>query len=346
MSADILARIQAAQEEAVAHVARASTLAELRDAEVATTGRKAPLSEIKSGMAGLSPEERPVAGRAIQEALEAVGEAIAGRRATLEAEEETSALAADRVDVTLPPRATPPGHPHPISLMLDRIVDVFVGMGYRVAEGPEVETAWYSFGALNMPEDHPALSMWDTLYIQGSKALLRPHTSPVQIRAMEKQPPPIYIISPGRCARRDAFDASHSPVFHQIEGLAVDRGISFADLKGTLNTFAKEIFGAQLATRFRPSYFPFTEPSAEMDVACPTCEGAGCSACGRSGWIELLGSGMVHPQVLRNVGYDPEVYTGFAFGMGVDRNAMRAYGIPDIRQLFDNDVRFLARFAG
>ena len=346
MTDDLLARVEGARDDAVARIRAAATLAELRDVEVATTGRKAPLSEIKSGMASLTADQRPIAGRAIQDALRAVGEAVAERRAALEAAEESAGLAADRVDVTLPGRRAPVGHPHPISLMLDRIVDIFVGMGYRVAEGPEVETEWYAFGALNMPEDHPALSMWDTLYLQGAQALLRPHTSPVQIRAMEKQPPPIYIVAPGRTFRRDAFDASHSPVFHQVEGLAVDRGISFADLKGTLDTFAREIFGAQLATRFRPSYFPFTEPSAEMDVACPTCEGAGCSACGRSGWIELLGSGMVHPQVLANAGYDPEAYTGFAFGMGVERIAMRAFGIPDLRQLFDNDMRFLARFAG
>ena len=346
MTEQLLARVDVARDEAVERIAGAGSLAKLRDIEIATTGRKAPLSELKSGMSGLPAEQRPVAGKAIQEALRAVEYAIAERRAVLEAAEEGASLAGDRVDVTLPGRAIPPGHPHPISLMMDRIVDVFVAMGYRVAEGPEVETDWYAFGALNMPEDHPALSMWDTLYLEGAEALLRPHTSPVQIRAMEKQPPPIYIVAPGRTFRRDAFDASHSPVFHQVEGLAVDRGISFADLKGTLEAFAKQIFGAQLATRFRPSYFPFTEPSAEMDVACPTCEGAGCSACGRSGWIELLGSGMVHPQVLKNAGYDPEAYTGFAFGMGVERIAMRAFGVPDLRQLFDNDVRFLARFAG
>ncbi|MGH2727153.1 MAG: phenylalanine--tRNA ligase subunit alpha, partial [Actinomycetota bacterium] len=281
-----------------------------------------------------------------QEAIKDVEAALAARRAALEAAEETAALASDRVDVTLPGRRLPPGHPHPITLMLDRIVDVFVAMGYRVAEGPEVETDWYNFEALNMPPDHAARSMWDTLYVAGGSTMLRTHTSPVQIRAMEKQPPPIYIISPGRCARRDAFDAIHSPVFHQVEGLAVDRGITFADLKGTLNAFVEAIYGAGYATRFRPSYFPFTEPSAELDTACPSCNGSGCSACGRSGWVELLGCGMVHPTVLRNVGYDPEVFTGFAFGMGIERNAMRAFGIPDMRQLFDNDVRFLARFAG
>jgi phenylalanyl-tRNA synthetase alpha chain len=346
MTDELLARVEAARDEAVARIAAAETLAELRDTEVATTGRKAPLSDLKSGMGGLSPEQRPIAGKAIQQALRAVEEALADRRTRLETAEETAALAGDRVDVTLPGRRVPPGHPHPVSIMLERIVDVFVAMGYRVAEGPEVETDWYNFEALNMPPDHAARSMWDTLYIAGAQTMLRTHTSPVQIRAMEKQPPPIYVIAPGRTFRRDAFDATHSPVFHQVEGLAVDRGITFADLKGTLDAFAKEIFGASQRLRFRPSFFPFTEPSAEVDVACPSCDGAGCSACGRSGWIELLGCGMVHPVVLKNAGYDPEVYTGFAFGMGPERIAMRAYGIPDMRQLFDNDVRFLARFAG
>ena len=346
MSEAILERIAAARDEALARIEAAGSLAELREAEVAATGRKAPLSEVKSGLGGLTHEERPVVGRALQRAIGEVDGALTQRRLALETEEQAGALEADRIDVTLPGRALPPGHPHPISLMLDRIVDVFVGMGYRVAEGPEVENDWYNFEALNMPPDHPARSLWDTLYIAGAPTLLRTHTSPVQIRAMKQQPPPIYVIAPGRTYRRDAFDASHSPMFHQVEGLAVDRGITFADLKGTLDTFAREVFDAKLPTRFRPSYFPFTEPSAEMDVACPSCEGAGCAACGRSGWIELLGAGMVHPVVLKHVGYDPEQVSGFAFGMGVERIAMRRYGIADLRQLYDNDVRFLARFAG
>jgi phenylalanyl-tRNA synthetase alpha chain len=345
MTEDLLARAAAARDAALARIASASTLAEIAEVEIQELGRKAPLTELKRSMRDVAAEERPHVGRFLEEALARLNAAAAARRSELEAQEEERALASDRVDVTLPGRDPLPGHPHPISLTLERITDVFVAMGYRVAEGPEVETDWYSFEALNMPEDHPARSLWDTLYIAGSNTMLRPHTSPVQIRAMKAQPPPIYVIAPGRCARRDAFDASHSPVFHQVEGLAVDRGISFADLKGTLLTITKELFGER-RTRFRPSYFPFTEPSAEMDIACPTCEGEGCSACGRSGWIELLGAGMVHPKVLANVGYDPEQVSGFAFGMGVDRMAMRAYGITDIRLLFDNDVRFLARFAG
>ena len=338
--------VEAARADALAQIDAASTLDALEQATIAATGRKAPLSRLKSGLGQLAAEDRPAVGRAIQEAITALDEAIARKRGALEADAESVRLEGDRVDVTLPGRSGAVGHPHPISLMLERIVDVFVGMGYRVAEGPVVENDWNNFEALNMPPDHPARSMWDTLYIADSKALVRTHTSPVQIRAMQAQPPPIYIIAPGRCGRRDAFDATHSPDFVQVEGLAVDRDITFADLKGTLDAFAKAIFGAHQTTRFRPSYFPFTEPSAELDVTCPSCNGVGCSGCGRSGWVELLGCGMVHPKVLQNVGYDTEVYSGFAFGMGVERNAMRAFDIPDIRQLFDNDVRFLARFAG
>jgi phenylalanyl-tRNA synthetase alpha chain len=346
VTGDVLARVAAARAEALARIEAARTTAELEQARVAVLGRRAPLSELKAALGRLPAPERPAAGRAVEEALAAAEAALAARRRALEAEEEARALAADRADVTLPGRGFPPGHPHPVSLMLERIIDVFVGLGYRVAEGPEVETDWYNFEALNMPPDHPARSLWDTLYIAGAPTLLRTHTSPVQIRAMQAQPPPIYVIAPGRTYRRDAFDASHSPVFHQVEGLAVDRGISLAHLKGTLDAFATAIFGPAQRTRFRPSYFPFTEPSAEMDVACPTCEGTGCAACSRSGWIELLGAGMVHPQVLRNAGYDPDEVSGFAFGMGVERIAMRAYGISDMRLLYDNDVRFLARFAG
>jgi phenylalanyl-tRNA synthetase alpha chain len=346
MSAGMLGDIERARDEALAAITAASDTEALERARVASVGQKAPLSQIKRGMGGLTADERPAVGKALQEAIAAVQEALARRRATIEAAGEEATLEGDRVDVTLPGRAWPAGHPHPISMTLERITDIFVAMGYRVAEGPEVETDFFNFEALNMPPDHPARSLWDTLYIAGAPTLLRTHTSPVQIRAMTAQPPPIYIIAPGRSYRRDAFDATHSPMFHQIEGLAVDENITFADLKGTLDAFVQEFFGADLSTRFRPSYFPFTEPSAELDVTCPNCDGAGCGACKRSGWIELLGCGMVHPNVLKAGGYDPERVSGFAFGMGVERNAMRAYGIGDMRQLFDNDMRFLARFAG
>jgi phenylalanyl-tRNA synthetase alpha chain len=346
MSNERIAEVATARDEALAQIEEATTLDALERAEVATTGRKSPLSRLKSGLGQVPADEKPALGRAIQEAITSVDEAIARRRETLEAGAEIERLERERVDVTLPGRAHAPGHPHPVALLLERITDFFVGMGYRVAEGPEVETDWYNFEALNMPPDHPARSLWDTLYIADAPTLLRTHTSPVQIRAMQAQAPPIYVIAPGKAYRRDAFDATHSPMFHQVEGLAVDRGITFADLKGTLEAFVHAIFGPRLGTRFRPSYFPFTEPSAELDTSCPVCEGVGCNVCGRSGWIELLGCGMVHPNVLKAAGYDPEVVSGFAFGMGPERMAMRAFGIPDMRQLFDNDVRFLARFAG
>ncbi|TMK18333.1 MAG: phenylalanine--tRNA ligase subunit alpha, partial [Actinobacteria bacterium] len=317
MSNGLLDDVARARDEALAAIAAAHTPAALADARVQALGQKAPLSQLKKGMAAVPSEDKPAVGRALNEAFTAVEDALARAQSQIETEALAEELARDRVDVTLPGRNAAVGHPHPISLMLERITDVFVAMGYRVAEGPEVETDYYNFEALNMPPDHPARSLWDTLYIAGAPTLLRTHTSPVQIRAMHAQPPPIYVIAPGRSFRRDAFDATHSPMFHQVEGLAVDRGITFADLKGTLDTFAHEVFGRRLTTRFRPSYFPFTEPSAEMDVSCPNCEGAGCPTCKRSGWIELLGCGMVHPNVLKAGGYDPEQVSGFAFGMGV-----------------------------
>jgi phenylalanyl-tRNA synthetase alpha chain len=228
--------------------------------------------------------------------------------------------------------------------VLDEIIDVFVGLGFQVVEGPEVELDYYNFEALNIPRDHPARDMQDTFYVS-DEVLLRTHTSPMQIRTMERQPPPVRIIVPGRVYRRDALDMTHSPVFHQVEGLAVDRNISMGDLRGTLELFARELFGADSQIRFRPSFFPFTEPSAEVDVLCFACKGAGCRICKGSGWLEILGSGMVHPQVLRTVGYDPEEVTGWAFGMGVERVAMLRYGIDDIRLFYENDLRFLEQFA-
>jgi phenylalanyl-tRNA synthetase alpha chain len=327
-------------------IAEAADTTSLRDAEVRALGRKSELSSFNRQLSTMEEEQRRTIGRVINDARERIQSALASRRAELEAREEEATFERDRVDVTLPGRAFGYGHPHPSSLVVERITDIFVGMGYRVAEGPEIETDWYSFEALNMPQDHPARSDFDTMFIAGRPALLRPHTSPVQVRAMLAQDPPIYVIAPGRVYRRDAFDASHAPVFYQIEGLAIDRGISFADLKGTLAAFARAIFGPDERVRFRPSFFPFTEPSAEVDVSCPTCHGATCAACGWSGWLEILGAGMVHPNELRAVGYDPEEYSGFAFGMGPERIAMVAYGIRDIRSFWENDMRFLAGFAG
>ena len=346
MSDDPTTIIASAIDEAVAAAARAASTDELGEIRSRALGRKAPMSAIKARMREFSDDQKREVGRLLNDARQRIEEALAARDAELAVAEEQATLAADAVDVTLPGRPVPVGNVHPLAAMTDRIVDVFVGMGYTVAEGPEAETDHYNFQALNIPEDHPARTMHDTLYIAGTDLLLRTHTSPVQIRAMEQQEPPVYLVAPGRVYRRDPFDASHSPVFHQIEGLAVDEGISLADLKGTLTEFARAIFGPTQRVRLRPSYFPFTEPSAEVDVLCMRCEGDGCTACGHSGWMEIMGAGMVHPQVLRNVGYDPEVVSGFAFGMGVERVAMRAYGIGDIRSFFQNDQRFLAGFTG
>jgi len=340
-SADLIAD---ALTEALEQTRAATTVAELRDVRVRALGRKAPMSRVRSEMGSLSEEERREIGRLLNDARVQIEAALGARQQELSAAEESEALVRDRVDVTLPGRRGGPGHPHPLALMTDRIVDVFVAMGYRVAEGPEVETDWYNFQALNIPADHPARSMQDTMYVDGTDLVMRTHTSPVQVRAMQAQDPPIYVVVPGRAYRRDPFDATHSPAFQQIEGLAVDKGISFADLKGTLAAFAREMFGPRQRVRFRPSYFQFTEPSAEVDVLCMNCEGAGCSACGRSGWIEIMGAGMVHPNVLKTVGWDPEIWSGFAFGLGVERVAMRALGVRDIRWFYENDQRFLAGF--
>jgi phenylalanyl-tRNA synthetase alpha chain len=342
---DARATIERAVVEALAGVGAATSLDALDEVRTAALGRKAPMSALKADLRNLSEDDRREIGRLLNEARTTIEATIAERTGALAEAEERRMLLADRIDVTLPGRPVALGGAHPLTAVTDRIVDVFVGMGYRVAEGPEVETDWYNFQALNIPEDHPARTMQDTLYVADTELLLRTHTSPVQIRSMQAQEPPIYIVVPGRVYRRDPFDASHSPVFHQIEGLAVDRGISLADLKGTLTEFARAIFGPNQRARLRPSYFPFTEPSAEVDVLCTRCEGAGCSACSHSGWIEIMGAGVVHPQVLRNVGYDPEIWTGFAFGMGVERVAMRAFGIGDIRTFFQNDQRFLAELS-
>jgi phenylalanyl-tRNA synthetase alpha chain len=322
----------------------AATVADLRDVRVRALGRKAPMSRVRAEMGSLSEDERREIGRLLNEAREQIEAALAAREQELSAAEEAKDLARDRIDVTAPGRRLDPGHPHPLTLMADRIVDIFVGMGFRMAEGPEVETDWYNFQALNIPPDHPARSMQDTMYVEGTDLVMRTHTSPVQVRAMQAQDPPIYVVVPGRVYRRDPFDATHSPVFQQIEGLAIDKGLSFSDLKGTLAAFAREMFGPRQRVRFRPSYFQFTEPSAEVDVLCMNCEGEGCSACGRSGWIEILGAGLVHPNVLKAVGWDPEVWSGFAFGLGVERVAMRALGVRDIRWFYENDQRFLAGF--
>jgi phenylalanyl-tRNA synthetase alpha chain len=336
--------IEKALQDALTRAHTATSLADLQDARVHSLGRKAAMSRVRAEMGDLGEDQRREIGRLLNEARTQIEAALSAREEEVTLAGQAEALTRDRVDVTLPGRRLEPGHPHPLALATDRIVDIFTAMGFRVAEGPEVETDWYNFQALNIPPDHPARSMQDTMYVEGTDLVMRTHTSPVQVRAMQAQDPPIYVVVPGRVYRRDPFDASHSPCFQQIEGLAIDKGLSFADLKGTLAAFAREMFGPRQRVRFRPSYFQFTEPSAEVDVLCMNCEGDGCSACGRSGWIEIMGAGLVHPNVLKTVGWDPEIWSGFAFGLGVERVAMRALGIRDIRWFYENDQRFLAGF--
>ena len=341
---DNAAAIAAAVAEALERARTATSTAELEQVRVASLGRKAPMSEMRSSLGALGQDERKEIGRLLNEARIAIEAALQERGAALAAGEAAAALERDRIDVTLPGRARTRGHPHPISIVIERVVDIFIGMGYRVAEGPEAETDWYNFEALNIPPHHPARTTQDSMFIANTDLLLRTQTSSVQIRAMQQQQPPIYVVAPGRVHRRDESDASHMPTFYQIEGLAVAPGISMAHLKGTLGVFARTMFGPDQRVRLRPSYFPFTEPSAELDVLCVRCGGAGCPACKGTGWMEILGCGMVHPNVLKTVGYDPEVVSGFAFGMGPERIGMLAMGIPDIRLYWENDQRFLAGF--
>jgi phenylalanyl-tRNA synthetase alpha chain len=331
-------------------VAAATTAAELEDVRVRVLGRQGSLTQLLRSLSTLAPAERPVVGAAANEAKRELEGLLEARLGEAVATERSARRASARLDLTLPGRRPPRGALHPLTRVENEIVAIFVGLGFSVAEGPEIESDYYNFEALNIPKDHPARDMQDTFYLAGTRAghdpdtLLRTHTSPVQIRTMKAQSPPVRIICPGRMYRRDA-DITHSPMFNQVEGLAVDRNISMGDLKGTLELFAREMFGPGSAIRFRPSFFPFTEPSAEVDVRCFLCRGTGCRVCKQSGWLEILGSGMVHPQVLKNVGYDPEDYTGWAFGMGVERVAMLKYGIDDIRLFFENDLRFLRQFA-
>jgi phenylalanyl-tRNA synthetase alpha chain len=329
--------------EARAAIGGAASSSELEALRVKYLGRSGALTQILKSLGTLPAEERPAVGAAANEAKREL-EALLDRRLaeTLEAERRRQ-REHERPDLTLPGRRPPRGGLHPLTRVRDEIVAIFMGLGFSVAEGPQIETDFYNFEALNIPRDHPARDMQDTFYLS-PETLLRTHTSPVQIRTMRAQPPPVRIIVPGVVYRRDA-DITHSPMFHQVEGLAVDTNVTMADLKGTLELFAREMFGARSTIRFRPSFFPFTEPSAEVDVRCFLCGGDGCRVCTQSGWLEILGSGMVHPQVLRNVGYDPEAVTGWAFGMGIERIAMLKYGVDDIRLFFENDLRFLTQFA-
>ena len=316
---------------------------ELSDIRLKFFGKKGLITKHSRLLGNLAPEERPLFGKMINNVRQKLEEYLTARAQELQTLEETAKLERERIDVELPGRRPRRGHPHPLQLIIQEITATFLGMGFSVAEGPEVELDFYNFEALNIPPEHPAREMHDSLYIT-DKILLRTHTSPVQVRTMEKiYPQPVRIIVPGRVYRRDALDATHSPIFHQIEGLLVDKNVTFGDLKGILTVFAQKLFGEERTVRLRPSFFPFTEPSAEVDVSCG-CQGKGCRICKNTGWIEILGAGSVHPKVLSMAKYDPDVYSGFAFGMGVERIAMLRYGISDIRHFYENDFRFLQQF--
>ena len=338
-------RVQEVLDRALAEVAGARSTSDLEQVRVRVLGRAGELTTVLRSLGNIPAADRPKVGQQANLAKTQLEERIAARLDELKAAEHQRTLAADRPDLTLPGRRPPSGAVHPLTRVTEEIIDVFEGLGFSVAEGPEVESDYYNFAALNFPDDHPARDMQDTFHV-GADALLRTHTSPVQIRTMKAQRPPVRIICLGKVYRRDILDVTHSPMFHQVEGLAVDKHITMADLKATLQLFAREMFGSKSTVRFRPSFFPFTEPSAEVDVRCFKCGGDGCRFCKESGWLEILGSGMVHPNVLRNVGYDPEEVTGWAFGMGIDRVALLKYEIDDIRLFFDNDLRFLQQFAG
>lgn len=329
---------------ALSAVASVGDAPALEDVRVKYLGKKGELTGLLKGLGKLSPEERPAAGAEINSAKEALQEAISARKADLDNVAIDAQLASETIDVSLPGRNADIGALHPVTQVLRRMEDFFIGVGYEVVEGPEIEDDYHNFEALNLPEHHPARAMHDTFYFN-PELLLRTHTSPVQVRVMESSQPPIRIICPGRVYRVDPPDPSHLPMFHQVEGLVIDKNISFADLKGTVVEFLRVFFEKDdLAVRFRPSYFPFTEPSAEVDVQCVHCGGDGCRVCSQTGWLEVMGAGMVHPRVLEYSGIDSEEYTGFAFGMGPDRLAMLRYSVDDLRHYLDNDLRFLKQF--
>ncbi|MGL6107297.1 phenylalanine--tRNA ligase subunit alpha [Romboutsia sp.] len=331
------------KEAALNEIKDMSTIEAVESLRVKYLGKKGEITSILKEMGKLSAEERPVMGKVANEVREALEGSINSKKEELKLIEKQRKLAEEVIDVTMPAKQFTVGKKHPISQIIDEVTDIFVGMGFSIAEGPEVETIENNFDALNAPKDHPSRDMSDTFYINDD-LLLRTQTSPVQVRTMKKEELPIKVIAPGRCFRFDSPDATHSPMFHQIEGLVVGTNVTMAELKGTLDMFVKKLFGEHTKTKFRPHNFPFTEPSAEVDVTCFKCQGEGCQMCKGEGWIEILGAGMVHPNVLRNCGIDPEKYSGFAFGMGVDRITMLKYEIDDIRLLFENDMRFLNQF--
>jgi phenylalanyl-tRNA synthetase alpha chain len=321
---------------------QAATEAGLQEARVRFLGKKGELTAIMKGMGQLSPDDRPAVGALANQVKEELERLLESRMEQIQEEVIARRLAQERIDVTLPGRRSPQGSKHLITLVTEEIVEIFSSLGFGVEEGPEVEKDFYNFEALNMPKDHPARDMQDTFYIS-EDVVLRTHTSPVQIRTMLRHVPPVRVIAPGTVYRRDS-DLTHSPMFHQIEGFLVDHHITFGDLKGVLTSFINQYFGRGVGVRFRPSFFPFTEPSAEVDIQCVICGGTGCRVCKNSGWLEILGSGMIDPEVFKSVNYDSELYTGFAFGMGLERIAMLKYGISDLRLFFENDIRFLEQF--
>ena len=337
------AQLEAIEKQAFAELESAQDLKALDAVRVKYLGKKGELTAILKQMGKLSAEERPVIGQLANQIRAQIEEKLEETKTVLESKMLDARLASETLDVTMPGKRSTLGKKHPISIVLDDLKEIFMGMGFDVAQGPEVELDYYNFEALNLPKDHPARDTQDTFYIN-ENVLLRTQTSPIQIRVMEKQKPPIRIIAPGRVYRSDALDATHSPLFHQVEGLVVDKNITMADLKGTLEVFVKRLYGDDSVVRFRPHHFPFTEPSAELDVQCFHCHGEGCRLCKGEGWIEILGCGMVHPKVLENCGIDPEEYSGFAFGMGLERLVMRRYNIDDLRLFYENDVRFLNQF--
>ena len=338
----MIERIRQIQQSAIAEIEACLDLQMLQEVRVRYLGRRSgALTEILRSIGTLPGEQRPAAGQLAGEARREIEERLGAR-------EEELVRAADRgrdlLDVTLPGRPYSLGRRHPLTLVTQEIVDVFHGMGFSVSEGPEIETEYYNFDALNTPDDHPSRDMHDTFYLKEDGYILRTHTSPVQIRVMERAAPPVRVIAPGRCYRRDTVDATHHFIFHQVEGLYVDRDVTFGDLKGLISCFARRMFGEDVRVRFRPDFFPFTEPSADYSFSCVFCKGEGCRVCKHTGWIEISGAGMVDPEVFKIVGYDPEQWSGYAFGMGVERIAMLKYGIDDIRLFFENDLRFLSQF--
>lgn len=336
-------KLEEIRKSALEELKKAKDKAEIENMRVKYLGKKGELTQILRGMGKLTAEERPVIGKLANEVRESLEKFITEAGDKIKSVEKENKLKSEIIDISMPGKKKNIGHRHPTDLTLKAIEDIFMNMGFVVEEGPEVEYDKYNFEMLNIPKNHPARGEQDTFYINDN-VVLRTQTSPVQIRTMLNQKPPIKMISPGKVYRSDAVDATHSPIFYQVEGLVVDKGITFADLKGTLEMYTKKMYGDNVKTKFRPHHFPFTEPSAEMDVSCFACGGKGCRVCKGEGWIELLGCGMVHPDVLRNCGIDPEVYSGFAFGFGLDRMVMLKYGIDDIRQLYESDMRFLNQF--